>query len=204
VGCSVEFATSSGSGVTATWPWIPWLRLETEFARAVGRSRRRAAGFLELTSVVSRRASASCWSAVGLKGIFAAWLAAVLGSHGRSGCVLSRWPKPRPRSAGFTSCGSLPSDCAIESSPGDLGESRVSEGLPWLERLQDAIGRWHDRQMLLETTGRGGEPRRQRGERAEIFTSARRGKGRAVLEAWIGGNRRRCEEMSRKKHDALG
>jgi CHAD domain-containing protein len=73
----------------------------------------------------------------------------------------------------------------------DLGEPRAKEPLRWLEGLQNAIGRWHDRQLLLEKTGREAQPGRERADLAKIIASARRGSARVALDAWIRGARGR-------------
>jgi CHAD domain-containing protein len=70
---------------------------------------------------------------------------------------------------------------------GDVGERRAAEVLPWLEKLQDAIGRWHDRQLLREVAGHPAKGDRlwDRGGLREIFALSRRTKERDALTGWI-------------------
>ena len=69
---------------------------------------------------------------------------------------------------------------------GDVGERRAAEVLPWLEKLQDAIGRWHDRQVLREVAGHAGkrDGLRDRGGLREIFALSGRTKERDALTGW--------------------
>jgi CHAD domain-containing protein len=72
----------------------------------------------------------------------------------------------------------------------DAGESRALSVLPWLENLQDGIGRWHDGHVRRKMTHERGGPCATRDrceslELTEILASARAGEGRAALESWI-------------------
>jgi CHAD domain-containing protein len=68
----------------------------------------------------------------------------------------------------------------------DLGERPARDVLPLLEELQDAIGRWHDRQVLRELSGRGTKRGglRDSADLTEILASARRTKESGVLKVW--------------------
>lgn len=87
---------------------------------------------------------------------------------------------------------------------GDLGEPRARAVLPWLEKLQDAIGRWHDRHVLRNLTRDAKKRSKPRDleELTEILALGRKAKERDALKAWIATGRQSSPQGRHKRSRA--